>query len=270
MRMRIEAEGPGGIHVVGARRRLPGLPAVVPGLRRRRRRRPERHGLPAGLTSNGWAWTPSGSHPSTLRPMADFGYDITDYTDIDPIFGTLDDFDRLVAEAHRRGIKVILDFVPNHTSDEHPWFVESRASRDDPKRDWYIWRDPNRRLPAQQLAAPSAAAPGSWDEATRQYYYHAFLQEQPDLNWRNPAVREAMYDVLRFWLDRGSGWVPGRRLLAADEGRALPRQPGEPRLNAGDRPYDAQLSCLLHRPAGGTRGRPRDARRARRVRATGS
>lgn len=142
--------------------------------------------------------------PIFRSPMADHGYDVADYRDVDPLFGTLADLDRLVAEAHRRGIRVILDFVPNHSSDRHPWFEESRASRDNPLRDWYIWRDP----------APDGGPPNNWisdfggpaweyDPATGQYYLHAFLKEQPDLNWRNPAVRAAMMDVLRFWLDRG-------------------------------------------------------------------
>jgi alpha-glucosidase len=142
--------------------------------------------------------------PIFPSPMADFGYDVTDYCGIDPVFGTLADFDRFIAEAHARGLKLILDFVPNHTSERHPWFVESRASRDNPKRGWYIWRDAN----------PDGSPPNNWmsnfggpawtlDEASGQYYYHAFLREQPDLNWRNPAVREAMHNVLRFWLDRG-------------------------------------------------------------------
>ncbi|MFL5256866.1 MAG: alpha-amylase family glycosyl hydrolase [Rhodopila sp.] len=142
--------------------------------------------------------------PVYPSPMADFGYDITDYRAIDPVYGTLADFDHLLAEAHARGLKVILDFVPNHTSDRHPWFLESRQSRDNPRRNWYIWHDP----------APDGGPPNNWlanfggsgwefDAATGQYYYHAFLKEQPDLNWRNPVVRQAMYDALRFWLDRG-------------------------------------------------------------------
>ncbi|GJD50654.1 Oligo-1,6-glucosidase [Methylobacterium crusticola] len=142
--------------------------------------------------------------PVCRSPMADYGYDVSDYRDIDPLFGTLADFDALVAEAHRRRLKVIMDFVPNHTSEEHPWFAESRSSRTNPRRDWYIWRDPG----------PGGGPPNNWisnfggpawtrDPATGQYYHHAFLREQPDLNWRNPAVRAAMADVLRFWLDRG-------------------------------------------------------------------
>ncbi|MDB5648812.1 MAG: alpha amylase catalytic region, partial [Hyphomicrobiales bacterium] len=142
--------------------------------------------------------------PVYPSPMADFGYDVADYCGIDPIFGDLEQFDALVAEVHTRGLKIIMDFVPNHTSDQHAWFKESRSSRTNPKRDWYIWRD----------AAPSGGPPNNWvsnfggsawqwDEATGQYYYHAFLREQPDLNWRNRAVCEAMHDVLRFWLGRG-------------------------------------------------------------------
>jgi alpha-glucosidase len=142
--------------------------------------------------------------PIYPSPMRDFGYDVADYTGIHPLFGTLADFDRLLAEAHARHIKVILDFVPNHSSDQHPWFLESRRSKGDPKRDWYIWRDP----------APNGGPPNNWlscfggsawtyDGASGQYYYHAFLAAQPDLNWRNPRVVEAMLGVLRFWLERG-------------------------------------------------------------------
>jgi alpha-glucosidase len=142
--------------------------------------------------------------PIYPSPMADFGYDVANYIDIDPLFGTLEDFDRLVAALHARDIRLILDLVPNHTSDQHPWFLEARASRQSPRRDWYVWRDP----------APDGGPPNNWvsqaggsawtlDPATGQYYYHAFLAEQPDLNWRNPAVRAAIYDVLRFWLARG-------------------------------------------------------------------
>jgi alpha-glucosidase len=142
--------------------------------------------------------------PIYPSPMADFGYDISDYCGIDARFGTLADFDELVQGAHARGLKVILDFVPNHTSDRHPWFVESSSSRSDPKRDWYLWRDP----------APGGGPPNNWlsnfggpawtlDPRTGQYYLHSFLREQPDLNWRNPAVRAAMYEALRFWLRRG-------------------------------------------------------------------
>ena len=143
--------------------------------------------------------------PFFRSPMADFGYDVADYCDVDPIFGSLEDFDTLLAAAHDRGIRVVIDWVPNHSSDRHPWFVESRSSRDNRKRDWYIWRDP----------APDGGPPNNWigaflnksawthDEPTGQYYLHLFLPEQPDLNWRNPEVVEAMHDTLRFWMDRG-------------------------------------------------------------------
>lgn len=142
--------------------------------------------------------------PIFPSPMADFGYDISDYTGIDPLFGTMEDFDDLIAAAHEAGLRVILDLVPNHTSDQHPWFIEARGARDNPKRDWYIWRDP----------APDGGPPNNWlsefggsawsyDEASGQYYYHAFLAQQPDLNWRNRDVRQAIYDAMRFWLRRG-------------------------------------------------------------------
>ena len=142
--------------------------------------------------------------PIFPSPMADFGYDISDYTGIDRLFGDMENFDALVHAAHSNGLKIILDLVPNHTSEQHPWFAESRGSRDNDKRDWYIWRDPG----------PHGGPPNNWlsefggsawthDTATGQYYYHAFLAEQPDLNWRNPAVREAIYDVMRFWLRKG-------------------------------------------------------------------
>nr|PZN31071.1 MAG: alpha-amylase [Chloroflexota bacterium] len=142
--------------------------------------------------------------PIYPSPMADFGYDVADYCDIHPLFGNLEDFDRLVAEAHARGLKVILDYVPNHTSSQHPWFLESRSSRESPKRDWYIWRDPapDGGPPNNWLAFFGGPA-WTWDEATGQYYLHSFLPEQPDLNWRNPEVQRAMLDALRFWLDRG-------------------------------------------------------------------
>lgn len=143
--------------------------------------------------------------PIYRSPMADFGYDIADYCDIDRLFGDMAAFERLLSEAHERGLRVIMDFVPNHTSDQHEWFVESRSSRDNPKRDWYIWKDPK----------PDGSEPNNWpaafgtksawtlDEPTGQYYLHLFLPEQPDLNWQNPEVRQAMHDVMRFWFDKG-------------------------------------------------------------------
>jgi alpha-glucosidase len=142
--------------------------------------------------------------PVYASPMADFGYDISNYTDIHPLFGTLDDFRILVHEVHKRGMKLIVDLVPNHTSNQHPWFLESKSSRTNPKRNWYIWKDakPDGTVPNNWLAAFGGSA-WEWDEHTQQYYYHAFLKEQPDLNWRNPDVQEAMFNVMRFWLDEG-------------------------------------------------------------------
>ncbi|HEX8389802.1 MAG TPA: alpha-amylase family glycosyl hydrolase [Candidatus Saccharimonadales bacterium] len=142
--------------------------------------------------------------PFYPSPMADFGYDISDYFSVDHLFGTMDDFKRLVQGAHERDIKVMVDYVPNHTSDKHSWFVQSRSSRDNERSDWYIWRDPK----------PDGSAPNNWlsifggssweyDEIRGQYYMHSFLKEQPDLNWDNPEVRRAMKNVLRFWMEHG-------------------------------------------------------------------
>ena len=142
--------------------------------------------------------------PIYPSPMHDFGYDVADYTGINPLFGSMGDFDRLLAEVHRRGLKLIIDLVPNHTSDEHEWFIESRSSRDNPRRDWYIWRDP----------AADGGPPNNWlshfggpawtfDAATGQYYLHQFVTQQPELNYRHPQVLPAMLDVMRFWLDKG-------------------------------------------------------------------
>ena len=142
--------------------------------------------------------------PFYPSPMADFGYDVADYCDVNPLFGDLETFDRLVAEAHRRGIRIIIDYVPNHTSNQHPWFLESRSSRSSPKRDWYIWRDPRPDgSPANNWGSVFGGPAWEWDPQTGQYYFHHFLKEQPDLNWRNPEVRQAMTNVLRFWMDRG-------------------------------------------------------------------
>lgn len=142
--------------------------------------------------------------PFYPSPMADFGYDVSDYTGVHSTFGDLAIFDRLVTEAHRRGLCLVIDFVPNHSSDQHPWFVESRSSRDNPKRDWYIWAGPrpDGSLPNNWVSVFGGPA-WEWDEVTGQYYLHSFLKEQPDLNWRNPEVQATMLDVLRFWLDRG-------------------------------------------------------------------
>jgi alpha-glucosidase len=142
--------------------------------------------------------------PIFPSPMADFGYDVSDYTDVAPIFGTLATFDRLLGEIKRRGLKLLLDFVPNHTSIEHPWFRASRSSRSNPKRDWYLWRDPAPDGgPPNNWLSHFGGSAWTWDPHTSQYYYHSFLSEQPDLNWRHPDVVAAMHEVMRFWLRRG-------------------------------------------------------------------
>jgi alpha-glucosidase len=184
--------------------------------------------------------------PFFPSPMADFGYDVSDYCDVDPIFGDLATFDRLVAEAHAREMRVIIDYVPNHTSDQHPWFIESRSSRDNPKRDWYVWRDPQ----------PDGGLPNNWqasfggpawtlDETTGQYYLHSFLPQQPDLNWRNEDVKEAMFGVVRFWMERG---VDGfridvaHRIMKDPELRDNPPTPDAGQVRHKDQgEYDAQL-----------------------------
>ena len=181
--------------------------------------------------------------PFFPSPMKDFGYDVSDYCNVEPMFGDLATFDRLVEGAHRRGIKVIIDWVPNHTSDLHPWFVESRSSRTNPKRDWYVWRDPkpDGSLP-NNWAADFGGVSWEWDETTRQYYLHSFLKEQPDLNWRNPEVEAAMLDTLRFWMDRG---VDGFRIDVAHRIMKDPDLSDNPLVEVADSPvpraaYDRQ------------------------------
>lgn len=184
--------------------------------------------------------------PIYPSPMVDFGYDVADYCDIDPVFGDLAIFDRLVAGAHQRGMKVLIDWVPNHTSDQHAWFKESRSSRNNPKRHWYIWRDPR----------PDGSLPNNWgsffggpawtfDPASGQYYMHQFVKEQPELNWRNPELRAAMYDTLRFWMRRG---VDGFRmdvigLIIKDE--TLRDNPPNPNASPNLPPNDLN-GRLLH------------------------
>jgi alpha-glucosidase len=151
--------------------------------------------------------------PIFPSPMLDLGYDISDFCDVHPEFGTLGQFDALVEELHRRDIRLILDFVPNHTSDQHPWFKESRSSGRNPRRSWYLWADPRPDGgPPNNWQSRFSGSAWEWDELSGQYYYHSFLREQPDLNWRNPEVGEAMADVLRFWMKRG---VDGFRVDAS-------------------------------------------------------
>jgi alpha-glucosidase len=167
--------------------------------------------------------------PIYRSPMADFGYDVADYCDVDPLFGDLAIFDALLEEAHSRGLRVLLDWVPNHTSDQHPWFVESRSSRDSPKRSWYRWRDGTPDTPPNNWPAAFGGGPAwTWDERTEQWYLHTFLPEQPDLNWDEPDVVAAMHDVLRFWMDRG---VDGFR---ADVVHLIGKDPALPDLAAID------------------------------------
>ena len=151
--------------------------------------------------------------PFYPSPMADFGYDVSDYTAVDPIFGDLETFDELVREAHRRYVKVIVDLVPNHTSDQHAWFLESSSSRQNPKRNWYFWADPGPGgSPPNNWLSLFGGSAWEWHPVTGQYYLHSFLKEQPDLNWRNPQVKEAMFAAVRFWLERG---VDGFRIDVA-------------------------------------------------------
>ena len=174
--------------------------------------------------------------PFYVSPMRDFGYDIADHCAVDPSFGTLEDFDAVVARAHELDLRVLVDFVPNHTSDQHPWFAESRSSRESPRRDWYIWRDGN--PPSNWISVFDGPA-WEWDEATGQSYYHAYLREQPDLNWRNAEVREAMFEVLRFWLARGvDGFrVDAMRQVLKDE--ALRDNPVDPDWDGPADVYEA-------------------------------
>jgi alpha-glucosidase len=174
--------------------------------------------------------------PFYPSPMVDFGYDVSDYTAVDPVFGSLADFDKMVTELHRHGIRIIVDFVPNHSSDHHPWFVESRSSRTAGRRGWYVWADPR----------PDGGPPNNWqsyfggsawelDPATGQYYLHTYHKAQPDLNWANSEVREAMADVLRFWLARGVDgirvdvlWILGKDPSLRDNPPNGEWRPGEP------------------------------------------
>jgi oligo-1,6-glucosidase len=141
--------------------------------------------------------------PVYRSPQADNGYDISDYRDIDPLFGNLEQFDQLLAEVHRRGLKLVMDLVVNHTSDEHPWFVESRSSRTNPKRDWYFWLDGREGAEPNNWASFFSGPAWTADPATGQYYLHLFHDKQPDLNWRHPQVRQAVHELMRWWLDRG-------------------------------------------------------------------
>ena len=177
--------------------------------------------------------------PMYPSPMADFGYDVADYCDVDPRFGTLDDAQRLIDAAHDHGLRVVLDYVVNHTSDEHPWFEASRSSRDDPKRDWYFWKDPapDGGPPTNWVSRFGGESAWKWDPATEQYYLHTYLPKQPDLNWGHPDVQRAMLNALRFWLDRG---VDGFRVDVAYRTKVAPQwrdNPPNPDWHEGLDPY---------------------------------
>jgi glycosidase len=180
--------------------------------------------------------------PIFTSPMADFGYDVADYTGIAAEFGTMADFDRLLAAAHARGLKLLLDFVPNHSSDRHPWFEASRSSRDDPHRDWYIWRDAKLDgSPPNNWQSFFGGPAWTWDADTGQYYLHQFLKEQPELNWRSPGLKRAMLDAMRFWFDRG---VDGFRidvLWLAIKHADLPDNPANPAWVPGMQDIDRLL-----------------------------
>jgi alpha-glucosidase len=185
--------------------------------------------------------------PCFPSPQVDFGYDVSDYENIDPMYGTLADFDLLASEAKKRDIHIILDFVVNHSSDQHPWFLDSKSSRTSAHRDWYVWRDgKGPGQPPNNWISIFGGSTWKFDPVTKQYYYHMFYAEQPDLNWRNPAVKDAMFDVTRWWYKRG---VSGFRLDAVDtifEDPKLRDNPIKPGKNAyGDPLEDNQYNQKL-------------------------
>jgi alpha-glucosidase len=202
------------------------------------------NGIRAHLTDLAWLGVDAlWLSPFFPSPMADFGYDVADYCDVDPVFGTLADFDALLDDARRLGLRVIIDWVPNHSSDQHPWFVDARSSPDSPHRNWYVWRD----------SAPGGGPPNNWvstfdmtrpawtkDEDSGQWYLHLFESAQPDLNWDEPAVEAAMHDVLRFWLDRGVDGIRADVVHCIGKDPALPDDPpemaGVPRSATNDEP----------------------------------
>ena len=178
--------------------------------------------------------------PFFPSPMKDFGYDVANYRDIDPIFGSLEDFDQLLETIHKANLKLIIDLVPNHSSDQHPWFQESRSSRDNPKRDWYVWEDPKADgSPPNNWLSVFGGEAWEWDQVTEQYYLHSFLKEQPDLNWRNPRVQEAIFDEVRFWLERG---VDGFRI---DVAHYLMKDPA-----LRDNPLNVSGAKFIHKSLG--------------------
>ncbi|MEH7380531.1 alpha-glucosidase [Bacillus sp. JJ1533] len=173
--------------------------------------------------------------PFYQSPKVDNGYDIADYYSIDPDYGTMADFEHFLKEAHRRDMKVIVDIVLNHTSTEHPWFQESRSSKDHPKRDWYIWKDPIDGKEPNNWESFMGGSAWKFDEKTGQYYYHGFAEEQVDLNWANPEVKQAMFGVMKFWLDKG---VDGFRLDVINHLTLSPSFP--------DNPIDPETKQQIH------------------------
>lgn len=181
--------------------------------------------------------------PIYTSPMKDFGYDVADYTAVDPLFGTMEDFEELVREAHKRGIHIIMDFIPNHCSNQHPWFLEARSSKDNPKRDWFIWADPKE----------DGAEPNNWisvfggsawemDTKTDQYYMHSFLVDQPDLNWRNPEVKEAFQEIIDFWIHKGVDGFRTDAVYHMIKDEQLRDEPPNPNYVLGrDDPYNELL-----------------------------
>ncbi len=188
--------------------------------------------------------------PHYPSPQVDVGYDVADYTGVEPEYGTLDDFRTLLAEAHRRRIRVLIDLVVNHSSDRHPWFVESRSSRNNPRRDWYVWHPGRNGGPPNNWLSTFGGPAWTRDDGTGEWYYHFFFAEQPDLNWHNPEVRAAMYDAVRFWLDMG---VDGFRLDAI--GTVFE----DPTLADHDSPLGE--ADLLRMRLEGPAGRPHDDKR---------
>ena len=165
--------------------------------------------------------------PIYRSPQADNGYDISDYRDIDPLFGTLAEFDALLAKVHELGMKLVMDLVVNHTSDEHPWFVESRSSRDNPKRDWYIWRDARDGAEPNNWGSFFGGSAWEWEQTTDQYYLHLFDRKQPDLNWENPQVREAVHDIMRLVARPRCRRLPHGRHQLHLQGRRASRRTGD-------------------------------------------
>lgn len=187
--------------------------------------------------------------PFYPSPMIDFGYDVKDFQGVDEQFGTMADFDQLVAQAHQRGIKVVIDLVFNHTSDKHPWFKEAQSSKDSPKRNWYIWHDgKSDSTPPNNWLSVFGGSAWEYDPQTGQYYLHSFAKQQPDLNWDNPEVRQAMHEVIQFWVARG---VDGFRMDAVDylaKDKALRDDPNNPAFQPNvDMPYDSLLHVYSKR-----------------------